>query len=151
MWSGQEIHRQKWGPGGDTCTGTLAMVYCCKRERVRASERPRAGEHRTHGGLVTTCLFCAVLCNSSQCWGCPESLRPTWFELNPHTGIILDLFDHLPISSYHNPHSKPRHRHLSTEKQNLSRVFLQTRACAHTHTHTQSQCIPGNDIIKHVF
>lgn len=37
-----------------------------------------------------------------------------WFELNSHTGIVLDLFDHFPISSYHNPDSKPRHRYLYT-------------------------------------
>lgn len=61
-----------------------------------------------------------MCCMLASLWGshdlCSSLWTNTiiWFELNSHTGIILDLFDHFPISSYYNPNCKPRHRHLYT-------------------------------------
>lgn len=37
---------------------------------------------------------------------------PTRFELDPHTSIILDLLDHLSVSSDDDAHGEPRHCHL---------------------------------------
>lgn len=37
----------------------------------------------------------------------------TRFELDPHSGIILDLLDHLSISANDDAYSKPRHCHLN--------------------------------------
>lgn len=39
-------------------------------------------------------------------------LTQTWFKLNPNSSIILNLFDHFSISSYHNSNSIPGHRDL---------------------------------------
>lgn len=36
----------------------------------------------------------------------------TRFELDPHTGVVLDLLDHLSVSADDYAHGKPRHCHL---------------------------------------
>jgi hypothetical protein len=36
----------------------------------------------------------------------------TWFELDPHSGISLDLLDHLTTPADDNPHCKPGYSHL---------------------------------------